>query len=75
MAGATETTVLDVRGLEPPEPFERIVAALETLPAGATLHVLIHRQPRPLFQWLERDGYAFRHGYNDAGYFEIYIRK
>jgi uncharacterized protein (DUF2249 family) len=66
---------LDVRWLEPPEPFERIVAALEALPAGHTLRVMIHRQPRPLFQWLEREGYAFRHGYNPAGYFEIRISR
>jgi hypothetical protein len=36
---------------------------------------MIHRQPRPLFQWLEREGYAFRHGYNTEGFFEIFIRK
>lgn len=73
-AGADET-LLDVRGLEPPEPFERIVAALDTLPAGRTLHVMIHRQPRPLFQWLEREGYPFRHDYNPDGFFEIFIRR
>ena len=75
MDAAADETLLDVRWLEPPEPFERIVAALEVLPAGHTLHVMIHRQPRPLFQWLEREGYPFRHGYNAEGYFEIFIRK
>jgi len=70
-----ETLDLDVRWLEPPEPFERIVAALEALPAGATLRVLIHRQPRPLFQWLERDGYSFQHQFDPEGFFEIRIRR
>ena len=70
-----QVVVLDVRFLEPPEPFERIVAALETLPSGASLRVLIHRQPRPLFQWLEREGYAFHHHYSAEGFFEILIRK
>ena len=75
MDSRADETLLDVRWLEPPEPFERIVAALDVLPAGHTLHVMIHRQPRPLFQWLEREGYPFRHGYNAEGYFEIFIRK
>lgn len=70
-----ETIDLDVRWLEPPEPFERIIAALETLPEAATLRVLIHRQPRPLFQWLEREGYVFRHDFNQEGFFEILIRR
>lgn len=66
---------LDVRWLEPPEPFERIVSALETLAPGATLHVLIHREPRPLFDWLKREGYAFRSGYNAEGWFDIFIAR
>jgi uncharacterized protein (DUF2249 family) len=67
------THQLDVRWLEPPEPFERIVAALEKLLPGERLRVLIHREPRPLFQWLQREGYAFEHRYNPEGYFEIEI--
>jgi uncharacterized protein (DUF2249 family) len=66
---------LDVRWLEPPDPFERIVAALESLAPGDTLHVMIHREPRPLFQWLTGEGYAYRHGYNPEGYFEIFITR
>jgi uncharacterized protein (DUF2249 family) len=71
----SEIRLLDVRWLEPPEPFERIVAALEAFPQGATLRVIIHREPQPLFQWLTREGYAFRHGYNPDGYFEIFITR
>jgi uncharacterized protein (DUF2249 family) len=66
---------IDVRWLEPPEPFERIVAALETLPSGERLRVLIHREPRPLFQWLQRESFAFEHRYNPEGYFEILITR
>lgn len=66
-------TLLDVRWLAPPEPFERIIEALELLPAGDTLHVMIHREPRPLFEWLQREGYRFRHGYNSEGWFDIFI--
>lgn len=64
---------LDVRWLEPPEPFERIVAALEKLPAGEALTVIIHREPQPLYRWLTREGYRFTTRYDPAGYFEIRI--
>lgn len=66
---------LDVRWFEPPEPFERIVAALEALPPGDTLQVMIHREPRPLFDWLKREGYAFRSAYNPEGWFDIFIAR
>lgn len=71
----SETLMLDVRWLEPPEPFERITAALDTLPAGDTLRVLIHREPMPLFRWLEREGWHYRRRYAEEGYFEITISK
>ncbi|MCC7548327.1 MAG: DUF2249 domain-containing protein [Burkholderiales bacterium] len=71
----SERIDIDVRWLEPPEPFERVVAALETLPQGATLRVLIHRLPRPLFQWLEREGWSYRHGFDPEGFFEILIAR
>jgi len=52
-----------------------IGSALETLAPGETLRVMIHREPRPLFEWLSREGYTFRHGYNPEGYFEIFIAR
>ncbi|MFO1321338.1 MAG: DUF2249 domain-containing protein [Burkholderiales bacterium] len=70
-----ETTDLDVRWLEPPEPFERIAAALESLTPGGRLRVMIHREPRPLFSWLVEEGFAYEHGYKPEGYFEILITK
>jgi uncharacterized protein (DUF2249 family) len=66
---------LDVRWLEPPEPFERIVAALERLPAGETLTVMIHREPHPLYRWLTREGWRHSTRYDAAGYFEIRINR
>ncbi|MDO6386378.1 DUF2249 domain-containing protein [Uliginosibacterium sp. 31-12] len=50
---------LDVRGLPPPEPFERIMAALDVLPAGEALEVLIHREPFPLYDWLRERGWTW----------------
>lgn len=49
---------LDVRGLEPPEPMVRVLDALDTLPDGTTLCMLIEREPRPLYRILARNGYA-----------------
>ena len=47
---------LDVRSLQPPEPFERIVDALDRIGPGDELVVLIHREPRPLYQVLRNSG-------------------
>ena len=49
---------LDVRGLTPPEPMQRVLAALAQLPARTTLVVRIHREPVFLFQVIEPDGWS-----------------
>jgi uncharacterized protein (DUF2249 family) len=71
----TEELLIDVRWLEPPEPFDRIVAAVETLPAAGCLRVLIHREPRPLYNWLARAGYHYRTQFDPSGWFEIKITR
>lgn len=50
---------VDARGLEPPEPLIRILSALETLSAGATLHARTDREPCHLFGEATQRG--FRH--------------
>lgn len=50
---------VDARGLEPPEPLIRILAALETLPAGKTLRAITDREPCHLFGEAQQRG--FRH--------------
>lgn len=57
--GDDGVVILDVRGLEPPEPLMRTLAALETLPAGGTLVQLNVRVPQFLLPILEERG--FRH--------------
>lgn len=64
---------LDVRGLPPPEPFENIMHALQTLPAGEALHVTIHREPHPLYEILRGTGYAWQTTALADGNFEILI--
>ena len=56
-AAATEHW-LDVRGLQPPEPLQRTLAALETLPPGHTLLHLNTRVPQLLFPMLAEQGFA-----------------
>lgn len=49
---------VDARGLEPPEPLVRILAALESLPAGATLRARTDREPCHLFGEAEQRGFS-----------------
>ena len=49
---------LDLRGLEPPEPMERVLDALAALPPGQCLRMLIDREPRPLYRILDNNGFA-----------------
>jgi uncharacterized protein (DUF2249 family) len=51
---------LDVRGLEPPEPMARVLEALDGMPCGERLCMLIEREPRPLYPILAQRGYAYR---------------
>lgn len=50
---------IDTRGLEPPEPMERVLDALSQLKLGATLSMLVDREPRPLFRILDKNGFAW----------------
>jgi uncharacterized protein (DUF2249 family) len=53
-------TTLDTRGLEPPEPLVRVLAALEGMAPGATLEVYTEREPVFLFKELETRGASVR---------------
>ena len=56
----TTEVVLDVRGLEPPEPLVKVMDALETLPPGDRLRMVHNREPYPLYGILQEDGYQYR---------------
>lgn len=51
--------VLDVSMLEPPEPLERALDAVETLRAGEYLRMIFPREPHPLFALLEQYGVEY----------------
>ena len=65
--------VVDARGLEPPEPMVRVLDALDALPRGERLLMLIHVEPKPLFRVLERNQFAYRCELAPEGHFEVTI--
>ncbi len=58
-ADDADVVILDVRGLEPPEPMVRTLEALETLPAGKTLVQINVRVPKFLLPMLENRGFRY----------------
>jgi uncharacterized protein (DUF2249 family) len=75
MSNPTDTAeiVLDVCGLMPPEPMERVLEALADLRPGQRLRMLIDREPRPLYRILERNDYRHDATLRDDGIFDILI--
>jgi uncharacterized protein (DUF2249 family) len=67
------TIELDVRGLEPPEPLERILTLLDALGVDDCLRVKIDRRPVPLFRILERNGYGHHEEPGIESLYEITI--
>ncbi|MFA7436944.1 DUF2249 domain-containing protein [Castellaniella sp.] len=63
---------LDVRGLPAPQPLEQCLEALTGLHRGQQLHMLIDREPWPLFTMLERDGYEYCCTFEDT-HFQVSI--
>ncbi len=67
--------VIDGRDLQPPEPLELTLTALDVLPAGEELLLLLYCQPHPLYQALRRNGFAWTETLREDGTYEIRIRK
>lgn len=66
---------LDLRGLFPPEPMERVLDALTSLQPRQQVRLLIDREPHPLFRILERNGYLYRTTQPEPGLFQIVIEE
>ena len=58
MKHAKSERVIDARGLEPPEPFVLTMDALDRLPRGEKLLLLLYREPYPLYKALANNGFA-----------------
>jgi hypothetical protein len=67
--------ILDVRGMEPPEPMVHTLAALETLPAGATLLQINERVPQFLLPKLEELGFGHQIRIQEEGVVRVFIRR
>ncbi|HSJ31277.1 MAG TPA: DUF2249 domain-containing protein [Longimicrobiales bacterium] len=69
-----DVIVLDVRGMEPPEPMMRTLAALEQLPAGATLLQINVRVPQFLLPMLEERGFTYHVREQEPDLVRVFIR-
>lgn len=70
-----EQRVIDGRGLMPPEPMELTLAALDELPEGEELLLLLYCEPHPLYNILKQNGYRYRTGFREDGTVEVYISR
>lgn len=73
MSHAKTANVVDGRHLEPPEPFVQTMDALDTLPAGEKLLLLLYREPHPLYRVLQQNGYRYETELVADGTYEILI--
>ena len=62
---------IDARGWQPPEPMMRALEAIDLLPRGQKLVMLIHCEPRPLFRILKHSGFDYRCKFIPEGCFEV----
>lgn len=64
---------IDGRAMQPPEPFQETLAALEYLPRGRSLILLAPCEPRPLFRMLRNNGFDYRCAFVPEGWFEVHV--
>ena len=67
--------VLDLRGLEPPEPMVRVLERLDALDGGQRLIVLNDRRPVFLYPQIEARGFVHDTEELEAGLVRIVIRR
>ncbi|MFD2445803.1 DUF2249 domain-containing protein [Bacillus sp. CGMCC 1.16607] len=65
--------VLDNRGLEPPQPMMRTLAALENLKENEILTIINDRRPMFLYEQLEELGFKNRTVQQEDGSYKIEI--
>lgn len=69
-----DVIVLDVRGLEPPEPMVRTFEVLATMPRGKTLVQLNVRVPQFLLPKLDEQGFVYEIREQSADLVRLFIR-
>ncbi|MFO1206872.1 MAG: DUF2249 domain-containing protein [Burkholderiales bacterium] len=65
--------VLDTRRLEPPEPIVRALDALDLLPVGKEMLLLVDRDLHALLRALDLNGYEARWESDAAGGFRVVV--
>lgn len=73
MPNSAQEQRLDVSALEPPEPLQRVLAALDGLGDGEFLHVLHRREPLLLYPELDRRGFRYLTSFEREYECEIFI--
>ena len=71
----SDTGVVDVRGLEPPEPMVRVLESLDALRPGGRLVVLHERRPMLLYPLLDERGFTHETEEPEPGLVRIVIRR
>lgn len=66
--------VVDGRDMQPPEPLEKTLEALDRLQPGEELLLMLYCHPVPLFNILRNNGYVWQEEVREDGTHEIRIR-
>ncbi len=66
--------LIDGHGLEPPEPMQRVFAALDAAQPGQTVRLLLPREPFPLYPLLAQRGWRHQTIREGDGRYTILIR-
>ena len=67
--------VIDGREMQPPEPLERTLEALDSLSEGEELLLLLYCHPLPLFNILRNHAFVWQEEILEDGTHEIRIRR
>ena len=75
MTAPANEILVDARGLEPPEPMEKVMQVLALLRPGQSIRMLLHREPFPLYAILAERGYRHETRLEADGSYVILIRQ
>ncbi len=67
--------VIDGRPMQPPEPFEQTMAALDELGPDDEVVLLLNCRPQPLYRVLQRNGFKWREEPSADGSLAIHISR
>jgi TusA-related sulfurtransferase len=75
LKASTANLVVDGREMQPPEPLEKTLEALDKLQPNEELLLLVYCHPVPLFNILRNNGYVWQEDVREDGTHEIRIRQ